>query len=739
MLRHARASLKFRSLLKYSLLLACAASTSLAAGAGPRVLPEGSLPNDKRLAPLKDLDGYFPLEVPATKEAWERRAEVVRRQTKVALGLWPLPTKTPLNAVVHGKVERDGYTVERVYLESFPGHFVTGSLYRPTGRRGKLPGVLCPHGHWANGRFFDHGLDEVKKQIAAGAEKYEVGGRYPLQARCMHLARMGCVVFHYDMVGYADSQQISFDVAHRYSTPRPELDGSENWGFFSTQAELRLQTIMGLQTYNSIRALDWISELPDVDPSRIGVTGASGGGTQTFALCAVDPRPAAAFPAVMVSTAMQGGCTCENCNYLRVETGNIELAGLFAPKPLCMSAADDWTKEMETKGFPELARLYRVLGAEDHVGLRAYLQFGHNYNYVSRAAMYDWFNKFLKLGHETTPVEQDFKPLSIAELTVWDDQHPKPPSGEAEERRLLRAISADADAQISALEPKDTSSLAEYQRVVGGAFDVLIGRGLSEAGAVTFDDAVEVDKGDYIQFTGLLRYAAKGEEAPGLFLHPKNWNKQVVIWVDGAGKSGLFQTSGELQPEVSRLIQAGTAVGALDLLYQGEFLKDGQPLEQTPKVENPREFAGFTLGYNHPVFAQRVHDILSMISLVKHHEQQPIAIHLVGVHGAGPLAAAAAAQAHGVLSKVAIDTGSFRFAHAKNYRDPDFLPGAVKYGDLPGLLALAVPCTLWISGEGATPSVVQAAYKSANRPEQVVSVSPAAQQESAAAVDWLLK
>ena len=96
---------------------------------------------------------------------------------------------------------------------------------------------------------------------------------------------------------------------------------------------------MGLQTWNSIRALDFLLGLPDVDPSAIGVTGASGGGTQTFILGAVDDRPAVAFPAVMVSTAMQGGCVCENCSYLRVGTGNIELAGLFAPKPLAHDRA----------------------------------------------------------------------------------------------------------------------------------------------------------------------------------------------------------------------------------------------------------------------------------------------------------------------------------------------------------------------------------------------------------------
>ena len=81
----------------------------------------------------------------AWKPEWDARAEYVRRQILVSQGLWPMPTKTPANAVVHGKVDRDDYTVERVYLESFPGHFVTGSLYRPAGKTGRLP---AGEPHW---------------------------------------------------------------------------------------------------------------------------------------------------------------------------------------------------------------------------------------------------------------------------------------------------------------------------------------------------------------------------------------------------------------------------------------------------------------------------------------------------------------------------------------------------------------------------------------------------------------
>ena len=249
-------------------LLVVAASWSYAAapqnGEGLRALPVGQVPADKRLQPPKDLDGYFPFTPPMSPEQWHQRREVLQRQILVSQGLWPMPAKTPLNAVVHGRVERDDYTVEKAYFESMPGFYVTGSLYRPKGKEGKRPGVLCPHGHWADGRFHDAGLEAVRKEIARGAEKFEEGGRSPLQARCVQLARMGCVVFHYDMIGYADSVQISFDVAHRFDKQREEMNAAENWGLFSPQAESYLQSVMGLQTYNSIRA----SGLPDVAAGR---------------------------------------------------------------------------------------------------------------------------------------------------------------------------------------------------------------------------------------------------------------------------------------------------------------------------------------------------------------------------------------------------------------------------------------------------------------------------------------
>src|SRR5262249_15112385 len=200
--------------------------------------------------------------------------------------------------------------------------------------------------HRANGRLHDAGEKAGAESVKWGGESDPERGRYFMQAIPVTLARMGFVVFQYDMVGVGDSAAI------------PHASG-----FADVEGELRLQSAMGLQTWNSIRSLDFLLALPDVDPKRVGMTGASGGGTQTFMLGAPDDRLAVSFPAVMVSTGMQGGCVCENCSLLRVNTGNVEIAGLFAPKPMACSAANDWTKELMTKGYPELKQLYKLYGA----------------------------------------------------------------------------------------------------------------------------------------------------------------------------------------------------------------------------------------------------------------------------------------------------------------------------------------------------------------------------------------
>ncbi|MBC8355021.1 MAG: acetylxylan esterase [Planctomycetes bacterium] len=704
-----------------------------------RVYELGQLPNDSRLADAKDLNGYFPFKVPASAAAWEAHADDLRRRVKVATGVWPLPQRTPMNPVIYGKVQRPGFTVEKVYFESMPDHFVTGLLFRPDdGKQNvKRPAVLCPHGH--GGRLQDYGEANMAKLIESGAEKFEKSGRFPKLARCAQLARIGCVTFIFDMLGYADSGQINRQLAHGFAKQRPEFESKESWGLYSAQSESRLQSIMGIQTWNSIRCLDFLEQLPDVDGKRMAVTGGSGGGTQTILLCAIDPRPIAAFPNGMVSTSMQGGCTCENCTLLRVDSGNVELAALFAPKPQAMTAANDWTKEMMTKGYPELQQLYGMLGAQDNVYCREMTHFPHNYNYVSRATMYDWFNKHMQLGIDGPVIEEDWEPLTVEEYSVWNGEHPAPEGGEKHERYLTKYMAEESDKQLAAIAPKDAASLGKFREVIGGAFRSIIGRDVP-----AFDDIqrTKVDKqqqAGYILFEDFLRLQSKGEEIPIISLFPTGttWNGDVVIWADGAGKRGMFNDSGQLRSEVRRLIDGGASIVAPDLFQQGEFLPGHQPLVEQPVVKNPREAAAYTFCYNDTVFVRRVHDILTLVSFIRNDEHAPKHLHLIGANGAGPVAAAARAIAGSQIDKAAIDTQGFRFADVTSYRDPNFLPGAVKYGDLPSLLALSAPNALWIGGEnGKLHKTVRQAYKSENSSKQASSSS--LQTSADAAVDWLL-
>ncbi len=639
---------------------------------------------DHRLGQPKNLNGYFPFLLSETPEAWEQRATRLRHQLLVANGLWPMPTRTPLNAVIHGRIDQGDYTVEKVFMETFPGYFLTGSLYRPKGWEGPRPAILSPHGHWNQGRFMEN--EDILMEINQGAERFENGGRSPLQSRNVQLARMGCVVFHYDMVGYADNQQISYELAHRFAEQREHMNEAEGWGLFSAQAEARLQSVMGLQTWNSIRALDFLTGLPEVDTDRLAITGASGGGTQSFMMGALDARLAACFPAVMVSTAMQGGCTCENASGLRIHEGNVAIAALVAPKPLGMTGANDWTVEMTTKGYPQLEQLYETLGHKERVSLAALNHFGHNYNYVSRSAMYHFMNRHLNLGLQTPIVERDYERQDKSSMTVWSHGYEAPEGGEAFEKGLLKYWAEDAAEQLAATH----QSLHAFRHWYGTGIRAILGRELATAGETQLNIVQKTDRDTYWEMSGELGNTTHKESVTLLYLQPKQWNGRTLIWPTARGIAGLLNDQGQPSASVRKALEGGSTVIGMNLIGQGP-----SPLEANQIVNNGRAFAGYTYGYNHPLFAQRVHDILSVIQHVRHHpEPHSSTLELVGLAGAGHWVAAARALAYEVIDRSTIDTAGFHFANLKDYRDSNFLHGAVKYGDLLGMLALGTPSHL---------------------------------------------
>lgn len=692
-----------RNALAVACFLSCAVT-------GPGGEQSNSTPaTDPRLGKPKDLNGYFPFKPPATREDWARRRQDVREQVLVANGLWPMPEKLPLKPVIHGKIARDGYTIEKVFFASYPGHYVTGNLYRPTAMPvgGKYPAILNPHGHWANGRFYEANDNEVKSQLNQGAEKTAEGAKYPLQARCAQLARLGCIVFFYDMVGYADSKQI----AHRT-------------GFTDVEAELRLQSFMGLQTFNSIRALDFLLSLPEVDAKRIGVTGASGGGTQTFILCAIDDRPAAAFPAVMVSTGMQGGCICENCSYLRVGTGNIELAGLFAPKPLGMAAAKDWTEHIETKGLPELKQLYQLLGVPDNVMGKVFLQFGHNYNQVSRELMYNFFNQHLHLGQSGTIVERPFVPVPVSELSVFDDKHPLPMDAVGT-GKLREYLTREGDRQLQSL------SKQELRRVTGTALRVMMGGSLPAPGEVVVAPPPARATGRLTVTELTLRRKSTGELIPTALLRQGAGNGSVVIWAHPSGFASLWDANHKLTTEAQRILDSGADLLAVEVLRTGA----GASIPAMPVNQG---YAGYTFGYNHSLLAGRVRDIVAAVAAARD-VLQAKNINLIAFDKAGPWAALARGLCGNAVNRTAVDLNAFRFDDIKTTNDEMMLPGALKYGGLPALVALAAPGELFChnTADKAGVGSIVAAYAAAGAQNRVFSSDTKLAAKDM--IDWLLR
>lgn len=301
----------------------------------------------------------------STKIEWQKRADNIRKQILIGAELDPLPKKTPLKPIITSKRVHDGYTVENVAFESMPGFFVTGNLYRPTNEQPTYAAILCPHGHFM-------------------PDSLSGGGRFrkDQQIRCAAFARMGAIVFSYDMVGYGESTQF------------------ENYKFPQSHDSLRKE--LKYQLLNSIRAVDFLLSLQGVDPKRVGITGASGGGTQTFLLAAVDKRVSVSVPVVMVASQFFGGCICESGMPIHQSakhlTNNADIAALFAPQPLLLvSDGDDWTKNNPDVEYPYIKNVYKLYAAEDLVQNVHFPKEGHDYGVSKRAAVYPFMAKHLKL------------------------------------------------------------------------------------------------------------------------------------------------------------------------------------------------------------------------------------------------------------------------------------------------------------------------------------------------------
>ena len=319
------------------------------------------------------------------QDSWERRAATIKSGIIEGMGLDVLQLyQEDFNLIASEPRKMDGYTVENIAIESFPGFYITGNLYRPSMQADKYAAILSPHGHWKDRRF-----------------------SVEVQSRCAALARMGAIVFAYDMVGYGESNQVDHDIP----------------------------IVMLLQTINSKRVLDFLLSLPEVDSERIGITGASGGATQTFLLTAIDDRIKVSVPAVQVSAHFFGGCGCESGLPIHRsenhQTNNVEIAALCAPRPmLLISNGVDWTRNNTNIEFPYIQRVYALYDAEHRVEHKHFPAEKHDYGRNKRSVAYSFLAYHLKLDYNALPYhngyQEDFIEILPKEaLEVFKD-HSRP-------------------------------------------------------------------------------------------------------------------------------------------------------------------------------------------------------------------------------------------------------------------------------------------------------------------------
>src|SRR3954471_10822022 len=349
----------------------------------------------------KMLAEYFRAETQKIAEAsaaklkdwndWTAHREEYRRQLREMLGLDPPPERTPLNAVVTGKLERDDFKVEKLYFQSRPHLYVTGNLYLPKKPKGKVPAILYVCGH-----------SPSKK------DGVSFGNKTKFQHHGAWFARNGYVCLVIDTLQLGEIEGI------HHGTYR------ENMWWWNARG----YTPAGVETWNSIRAIDYLVSRPEVDPERIGVTGRSGGGAYSWYTTALDDRIKAVVPVAgitnlenhVVDGCVEGHCDCMfMVNTYRWDYP--QLAALAAPRPLLISNTDR-DPIFPFDGVVDIYQKVRDLYEFDKKGEDVALQMAagpHEDLQVMQLYALQWFDKYLKGENRRieTAAKDYFKPEEL--------------------------------------------------------------------------------------------------------------------------------------------------------------------------------------------------------------------------------------------------------------------------------------------------------------------------------------
>ncbi|MBD3319476.1 MAG: hypothetical protein GF350_00095, partial [Chitinivibrionales bacterium] len=610
---------------------------------------------DRRFIDLDDYTTVYSMPGYTARYEWDARSDYLEKHIRITNGLWPSLEKTPLNTLQYGTVEYDSFAVDKVCFESFPGFYVTGNVYRPVSGQGPFPAILCPHGHWSRGRF-------------------ESTGRVNVPARCITFARKGFVNFSYDMVGYNDSRQFP----HRFNNPAAHL-----WGI----------NAMSLHMMNSIRALDYLLSLPDIDTTRVGCTGASGGATQTFMLAAVDDRITASAPVNHISAHLQDGCICGNAPGMRIVTFNVEIGALFAPKPLfIVSATRDWTCNTPTVEFPAIQQIYSLYGAENNVGT-VQINNRHNYDKNSRESVYAFFGEqFCADSNEANWKEPEIPSYNKYQFMLFNGT--PLPQRALDSADLVQAMIDSAESQFAAQVPSGPAGYRQFENIYKTALAhllcisepqdseiELLSRGVWHLDSIMLEKMLIYRKGfsDYIPV--ILLWSRRCAQSG-----------RAVLCVDGEGKYGLVdEQSGSFSPVVQRCLENGDLVCMADCFNAGEHVMPYSRYCRQDSVE-------FFDSYNRADAVEAAQDIVTVAAYLGSRETiDKIAIVAGGDAGLWTLLALSQTDR---ASTAIVDVGKFDNRNNSSYLARLNIPSFRRYGGIDIAVAFTQAENLLIHNTG---------------------------------------
>ena len=619
-------------------------------------------PADRRLVDIGRLDQTQPLPVFDTVAAWEQRTQALRQQILSAAGLCPLPPRTPLNPQLGLRRQFDGYAVQTVALQSRPGFYLTGNLYWPLQAGPRLPSLLNPHGHSRRGR-----LEHTENSSTP--------------ARCITFARQGYVAFAYDMVGYNDARPIP----HHFGNARDWL-----WGL----------SALGLQLWNSVRALDFLLSLPEVDPARIGCVGESGGATQTLLLAAIDQRVGFLAPVVMVSAHYQGGCVCENAPGLRLGTSNVEIAAMAAPRPMTLvSATGDWTCNTPSVEYPAIRRIYELYDAANRLS-ETQITAPHNFNQASREAVYRFFAQWFQgaLAGQELP-EPPLTPPPDEALRVFPDCLP---ADALDSAGLRQATRRSAEEQLRTSLPTDATSLQAFDLTFGSAFRSVLDPLATRLDRIKTERLGTVTFGAHQATRFLLGRTTRGARVPALYFSGSDPAQHPAVLVHAGGKAAFFaEDAGNAQPGalLSQLLDGGQPVLLIDTFLTGDY--------QTPAALSGRDQSSpHFLTFNQSDTVLRVQDVLTAVAAARE-LAQAATVDLVGLADAGLWCILARPLADGVGCLLASGAG-FAAADDDEYLRRLYVPGIRQCGGLATALLLPAPAPVHLF---SFPSVAEMAAR----------------------------